>query len=77
MKKLHRLFADHPASVGESYTAHATSALGFAWRLQLASLAALVHALVPFLCVKTASAQVATLHQRMLVNRARHTSASR
>ena len=68
-------FTEHPASVGESYGQHAGAAFGFAWRLQLAALAALVHSLLPFLCVKTASSSITSLHDRMVTHRARTTSA--
>ena len=71
MKTLRRQFTDHPASVGESYADHAHSAFGFAWRLQVASWAALVHALLPFLFAKTASGLVLSLHQRMVMQRHR------
>ncbi len=76
MRALPRPFTDHPASVGESYAEHAQSAFGFAWRLQAASWAALVHALLPFLFAKTASGLITTLHQRMVTNRHRVSSGS-
>jgi len=72
MKTTHNLMTRHPASVGETYAEHAGSAFGFAWRLQLAALAALVHAVLPFACEKTASTLVKGLYQRMLVSRGRH-----
>jgi hypothetical protein len=65
---LKRLFTEHPDAVGESYTEHMGVALSFAGPLLLAGLAALVHAVLPFLCVTTASATVKRLHARM-VNR--------
>ena len=66
-----RLFIEHPASVGESYPEHMAQAASFALRLFLASLACLVHALLPFLFVRTGSAAIAELHDRMVVNRRR------
>ena len=69
---MRRLFTEHPASVGESYLEHLGQAASFAARLFLASLACLVHALLPFLFVKTGSAAIAELHDRMVVNRRRH-----
>ena len=45
--RLLRAFTEHPASVGESYWQHLAFASGFAARLLLAGLAALVHALLP------------------------------
>ncbi|MDF2096085.1 DUF6356 family protein [Aquibaculum arenosum] len=65
------LFTDHPASVGESYFEHMGQALSFAGPLFVASLACLVHAVFPFLCVKTGSRAVTRLHQRMVTQRDR------
>ncbi|WP_366553870.1 DUF6356 family protein [Aquibaculum sediminis] len=66
-----RLFTEHPASVGETYFAHMGQALSFAGPLFMASLACLVHAAFPFLCVKTGSRAVTHLHQRMVTQRDR------
>ena len=66
---LKRLFTEHPDSVGESYVEHMGVALSFAGSLALASLAAFVHAFLPFLCVTTASATIKRLYARM-TNRA-------
>jgi hypothetical protein len=68
-----RLFTEHPESVGESYFEHMGVALSFAGPLLTAGLAALVHAVLPFLCVTTASGTVKQLHARM-VNRRRQPS---
>ena len=67
-----RLFTDHPASVGESYGEHLLTASGFGLRMVLAGLACMVHALLPFLFVKTGSVQISTLHDKMLANRRRN-----
>jgi hypothetical protein len=64
-------FTDHPASVGETYWQHLGSAWGFAWRMMLASLACLIHALLPFLFEKTGSRAITRLYDRMVVNRHR------
>ena len=66
--RLERLFTEHPESVGESYVEHMGVALSFAGPLLVAGLAALVHAVLPFLCMTTASGTVKRLHARM-VNR--------
>ncbi len=71
MKTLYRAFTEHPASVGETWSEHAATAFGFSWRLQLAALAALVHAVFPFLFVKTASALITALYGRMVTHRHR------
>ena len=67
-----RLFTEHPASVGESYAEHLVTASGFGLRMVLAGLACIVHALLPFLFVKTGSVQISTLHDRMIANRRRN-----
>ena len=68
---LQTLFFDHPASVDETYAQHLAAASGFALRLMVAGLACLVHAVLPFLFVKTASAIVDELHDRMVANHRR------
>jgi hypothetical protein len=70
-KDLKALFCDHPASVGESYCEHMAAAGGFALRLFAAAVVCSVHALLPFLFEKTASAMVGGLHDRMVTNRRR------
>ena len=49
------LFTDHPDTVGETYLGHMVFAAKFSGLLALASGAALVHAIFPFLCQTTAS----------------------
>ena len=48
-------FTAHPASVGETYGEHFRFALGFGVRMTLGGLAAMIHAVFPFLFVTTAS----------------------
>jgi hypothetical protein len=72
---LTRLFTGHPATVGETYFGHLRQALGFSIRMFAAALACFVHALLPFLFVRTGSSCIETLHQRMVVNRARRGAA--
>lgn len=67
-----KIFTEHPASVGENYAQHMGSALSFALPLFLASLACLVHGLLPFLFEKTGSRVITRLHERMVLNRHRH-----
>ena len=64
-----RLFTDHPESVGESYAEHLATASGFGVRLVLTGFACIVHALLPFLFVKTGSQQISALYNRMVANR--------
>ena len=68
---LKTLFTEHPASVDETYTEHMGMALSFSGRLFLGSLACMVHAFLPFLCVKTGSSIITDLHGRMVTNRHR------
>ena len=68
---LRALFVDHPESVGESYGEHFFVALGFGLTMVTASLALFVHALVPGLFVKTGSAAITDLHDRMIAHRRR------
>jgi hypothetical protein len=68
------LFTAHPASVEETYTEHMGVAFGFSLRMFLGSLACLVHAVLPFLFVKTGSDTIVALHERMVSHRRRHES---
>jgi hypothetical protein len=49
------LFTAHPSSVGETYAQHCRFAFHFGARMTMGGLAAMVHALFPFLFVTTAS----------------------
>jgi hypothetical protein len=49
------LFTAHPSSVGETYAEHGRFALRFGARMTMGGLAAMVHAVLPFLFVTTAS----------------------
>ncbi len=66
---MRKLFTEHPASVGESYLEHLAAAAGFSMRLFAGALACLVHAIFPFLCVRTGGGIIRTLNDRMVVNR--------
>lgn len=59
----------HLDDVEESYFQHLGHALGFAVSMMLGGLACLVHALCPFLFVRTGSKCIQRLHDRMVVNR--------
>jgi hypothetical protein len=67
---LDRLFIDHPHSVGETYFEHQRRALSFAGRLIGAGLGCALHALVPGVCVRSASDAVLRLHGEMTPRRA-------
>ena len=64
-----RAFTEHPASVGETYTEHMGRAACFGVRMIGAGVACLIHALLPFLFVRTGSSAIAELNDRMVVNR--------
>ena len=68
---LRAMFVDHPESVGESYGEHLFVALGFAATMVTAGLALFVHALVPGLFVRTGSAAITALYDRMIEHRRR------
>lgn len=68
------LFTDHPRSVGETYLEHMESALSFGVRLIAAGLACVVHAMLPFLFVRTGSTAVRALYGDMLAQRRRKTA---
>ena len=64
-----RLFTQHPASIGETYTEHLLHAGGFAFWMIVGGIACLLHALLPFAFVTTGSGVIRKLHDRMVVNR--------
>lgn len=67
-----RLFTEHPESVGETYFEHMGMALSFAGRMAYGAAACLVHAFLPFLCLKTGSETITELHDRMVTNRVKN-----
>jgi hypothetical protein len=69
-----KLFTDHPASVGENYFEHLFAAARFSGGLLIAALACLVHAVLPFIFVKTSSIRVTALYQHMVTQRDRRNS---
>jgi Family of unknown function (DUF6356) len=64
-------FTQHPHQIGETYWQHQRRALGFALQLLGAGLAALVHALLPFMFVETGSRVINKLHTAMVTHRRR------
>jgi len=71
MKRIAKLFTEHPNSVNETYFEHMGQALYFFAHFFTAALAAFVHAFLPFLCIKTGSNIITHLHDRMVANRVR------
>ncbi len=66
---LRQLFTEHPATVGETYLEHMRQAFGFSLKMLAGGTACLVHAVLPFLFVRTGSRIIAQLNDRMVVNR--------
>jgi len=66
---LHRLFTEHPASVGETYWGHLLRACWFSGKMFVGAGACLVHAIFPFLLVKTGSQAITQLYSQMVTHR--------
>ena len=49
------IFTEHPKSVGESYLLHGIHAMRYALTFLLLFFIALIHAILPFLFIRTAS----------------------
>lgn len=78
---MHKLFIEHPQSVGETYGEHMVRATCFGGRMVAAGLACMLHAWLPFLFVRTGSQAINELHARMQATLRRasstaHTAAS-
>ncbi|MDQ6916253.1 MAG: DUF6356 family protein [Pseudomonadota bacterium] len=58
------IFTAHPASVGETYAQHCRFAFRFGLRMTIGGLAAMLHALLPFVFVTTASRTLDELQAR-------------
>jgi len=58
-------FTDHPKELGESYSAHFLNASAFGLRMLAGGSAVLIHAIFPFLFVRTGSRTMDKLHRRM------------
>ena len=56
---------EHLEEVGETYLQHLAHAVGFAVAMLVGALACLVHALLPFLFVRTGSDCIRRLHRQM------------
>jgi hypothetical protein len=58
------LFTAHPTSVGETYGQHCRFAFAFGITMLRGGVAAIIHAIFPFLLVTTASQALADLNAR-------------
>ena len=66
---LHRLFTEHPRSIGETYLEHQRYAFTFGTTMLAAGLACMLHGLVPALFRTTGSRAIVSLHDRMVLHR--------
>lgn len=64
-----KAFTQHPQSVGESYFSHMATSFSFGGRMFMASFGCMLHGIFPFLCVKTGSKTIKTLHHTMVTHR--------
>ena len=67
---VHRLFVDHPRSLGMSWSKHGSGALVIGATLLGAGLACLVHAVVPGWFTQTAGKTVTRMHDHMMRRKA-------
>lgn len=70
-------FTEHPASVGEGYFEHMGQAFSFSAAMFVGAFACALHGLLPFLCLKTGSATIRRLHDRMVAHRVKPENAAR
>jgi len=66
---LNRLFVDHPKSVDENYVEHFGVASRFGFTMIWGGLKALVHAVIPVLCITSGSDSVKRLNTIMVEQR--------
>jgi hypothetical protein len=67
---VHRLFVEHPRSLGMSWAKHGTGAIVIGTTLVGAGLACLVHAVVPGWFTQTAGKTVTRMHDDMMRRKA-------
>lgn len=58
-------FTEHPHDVGETYFQHLGMAARVGGTMAVGALACFVHAVFPFLCVRTGSATIDKLHRQI------------
>ena len=61
-----KAFVDHPASVDETYLEHFGVATSFARRLSVATVKALIHAVIPGLCCTSVSQTIRELNDEIV-----------
>ena len=58
-------FTRHPQEIGETYFEHMSNASSVGIQLAAGALACFIHAIFPFLCVRTGSTTIDRLHKRI------------
>lgn len=71
-----RLFIDHPRTVDESYIEHFVFAGSFGLKMIWGGIGAVVHAIVPGLCITAGSDMIKTLNQTIVQQREKKRSAT-
>ncbi|OAO01605.1 DUF6356 family protein [Parasphingorhabdus sp.] len=64
-----RLFVDHPRTVDETYVEHLVFAGSFGLKMIWGGLGAVVHALIPGLCITAGSDMIKTLNDTIVTQR--------
>lgn len=64
-----KLFTEHPASVGESFTEHFGVASRFGMKLMWGGAGCFLHAFLPFVCKTRGSDTVTALHAELVAKR--------
>lgn len=67
---IRRLFLDHPASVGESFTEHFGVATSFGLTMIAGGIGAVIHGFLPFAFQTTGSRTIEGLHAKLVAKRA-------
>ena len=62
---LKKLFTEHPASVDETYFEHLRFASSRGFQIAYSGLACMIHAILPFLFIKTGSNTICELYEEM------------
>ncbi len=65
-KEIIRIFTEHPKSIGETYFQHLRFASANGLRLVYSGLACIVHSVLPFLFIDTASDVVKKMYAHMI-----------
>jgi len=62
---MNKILFEHPSSVNEGYFEHMRFASSFGFGLFIAGSAAILHAIIPCLCEKTASNKIKELYSKI------------